>query len=220
MSKVKFYLDTHDPIAKRSYDYRYPVGAIRDNSRRSKFNDKLKDYPGSVLDLGCAGGGFVKDCVDEGRIAIGLEGTDFNKRESSFEWATIPDNLFTCDLTKPFALHIGDKTPFKFNIITAWEFFEHIEKKDLAQLFFNVRNHLASEGLVFASIDAHHYPHKKYKGVDLHRTVEAGSWWSEQFSSYGFVEEPDIRGHFVGRFLREGKPHDPLHYTFVFRKYG
>lgn len=212
---TKFFLETKHPIAKDSLDYLYPVGAIRDNSRRPKFNEKLRKYPGSVLDLGCAGGAFVKDCVDEGRIAIGLEGSDFNKSQKKFEWATIPDNLFTCDLTKPFIIHTGDKKPYQFDIITAWEFFEHIEKKDLPQLFTNIRNHLVNGGLVFASISHDRQLHEKYNGIDLHRTVEARSWWVEQFRLNGFIEDQEIAGHFAGRWVRDGRLSD----KFVFKKH-
>ncbi|GEM_PF-1969692 len=214
--RIRFFLDTDFPIAKDSLDYLYPLGAIRDNSRRQKFNDKLKKYPGSVLDLGCAGGGFVKDCIDEGRIAVGLEGTDFNKKSKRFEWATIPEYLFTCDISKPFVLHLGDGKPFQFDIVTAWEFFEHIEKKDLPQVFTNIKKHLVNGGLVFCSIANNHYPHDEHKEIDLHRTIEDKDWWRKQFEVNGFIEEPEIAGHFAGRWLRDGRASN----KFVFRKNG
>lgn len=211
--RVQFFLETNFPTAKNSYDYLYPVGAIRDNSRSLKFNHKLRNYPGSVLDLGCAGGGFIKDCVNEGRVAIGLEGTDFNKKEKKFEWATIPDNLFTCDITKPFTLHTGNKTPYQFNIITAWEFMEHIEKKDLHQIFVNIRNHLVNDGLVITSIDNHHYPHDKFKEIDLHRTVEERDWWLQEFRVNGFIEDNLVEDHFARDWVRRGSG-----FNLVFRK--
>lgn len=218
MANIKFYLETDFPLAKDSLDYQYPEGAIQDNSKRPKFNEGLKRYPGSVLDLGCAGGGFIKDCIDEGRIAVGLEGTDFNKNGQKFEWATIPDNLFTCDLTKPFVLHTGDRKCFQFNIVTAWEFFEHIEKPDIAQLILNIKNHLTDGGLLICSIDGNHYPLRHHREIDLHRTVESKDWWLGVLETSGFKEDMEIAGHFAGRWLRESR--SPKNYRMVLRKNG
>ncbi len=216
MEKVRFYLETDYPLALDSLDYQYPEGAIQDNSRRQKFNNKLKIFPGSVLDLGCAGGGFVKDCIDEGRIAVGLEGTDFNKKEGKFEWITIPDNLFTCDLTKPFILYTEDIKPYEFNIVTAWEFFEHIEKEDIPQVLLNIYHHLIKFGIIICSIDANPYPHKIHREIDLHRTVETRERWSEQFKKFNFVEDPIIQRHFERNWLRQSNSKN--NYKFVFRK--
>lgn len=213
MQKIKFNLDTNFPVALDSLDHIYPLGAKRDNSRRKEFNDKLKNYPGSVLDLGCAGGAFVKDCLDEGRIAVGLEGSDYDIKHKAFEWVTIPSNLFTCDVTKPFTLSVTDTIPYQFDIITAWEFFEHIEKKDLDQLFTNIKNHLIANGIVIATIANNHYPHDDFKEIDLHRTVEKKDWWIDQFRSHGFVEDLVAKEHFAGNWLRK----DPG-YKLVFRK--
>lgn len=62
-----------------------PFGMWRDNSRPRRFNKKLyelfgMDSPLWVLDLGCSGGGFVKDCLDDGCLAVGIEGSDYFKK--------------------------------------------------------------------------------------------------------------------------------------------
>lgn len=214
MEDIKFFLETNYPLAKDSYDYIYPQGAAVDNNRRPEFNQELKNFPGSVLDLGCAGGGFIKDCVDEGRIAIGLEGSDYCKKFNKYEWATIPDNLFTCDITKPFILHIGNIKPYKFNIVTMWEVFEHIEKKDIDQVFENIRNHLSDSGIFLCTITRGHSPHDFYREVDLHRTREKREWWLKQFIHNGFIEDEQVEEKFAGKWMRESRSN----YKLAFRK--
>ncbi len=130
----KFILYTNRPVAVDSPDHLFPYGVKQDNSRNPLFNKKLYALLGRkplhILDFGCAGGGFVKDCLDDGHIAIGLEGSDYCKRTGRAEWSTIPDHLFTCDITAPFFLKavndLGEETDVKFDVITAWEFMEHI----------------------------------------------------------------------------------------------
>jgi len=59
-----------------------------------------------ILDMGCSGGGFVRNCLDDGCLAIGLEGSDYSKRHRRAEWRVIPEYLFTCDVTASLKLLI------------------------------------------------------------------------------------------------------------------
>src|SRR4051812_40605701 len=97
---------TSKPIAYDSPDHITPVGSARDNHLNHEFNRKLYQvFPIDrvrVLDLGCAGGGFVKSILAAGGFAIGIEGSDYSKVRKRAEWATIPDSLFTADMTEPF----------------------------------------------------------------------------------------------------------------------
>lgn len=75
---------THE-VACESPDRLIPFGTWRDNSRHRRFNKKLCelfgiDSPLWVLDLSCSGGGFVKDCLDDGCMAVGIEGSDYFKK--------------------------------------------------------------------------------------------------------------------------------------------
>src|SRR5215468_10939781 len=78
-------------VAFESPDHLFPTGTRRDNSRNWRFNVKLYQLLGrrmprigprgawvywpniqlKILDLGCSGGGFVKDCLDDGYFAVG-----------------------------------------------------------------------------------------------------------------------------------------------------
>lgn len=60
MDKIKFYLETNNRVVLTSFDFLFPSGAIRDNFKNHNFNQKLYRFKGAILDLGCAGGGFVK----------------------------------------------------------------------------------------------------------------------------------------------------------------
>ena len=95
-------LVTEQPVAYDSLDHIDPVGTIRDNTRHYGFYNKCRSIYGkslSFLDLGCAGGGLVFDFALNGHVAIGLEGSDISKILARTNWRTIPDNLFTCDIT-------------------------------------------------------------------------------------------------------------------------
>jgi 2-polyprenyl-3-methyl-5-hydroxy-6-metoxy-1,4-benzoquinol methylase len=200
---MKFYLDTDHPIAYSSLDQVYPWGTMHDNTVNLKFNRKVYDlYPGktiSILDLGCAGGGMVKSFADDGHIAIGLEGSDFNLKRKRAEWKSIPDNLFTCDVSKPFILHNGDRIPYEFDIITAWEFLEHIYEHDLPVLVMNINNHLKPDGLfIGTTTESDPAPH----GVHHHVTRRDLEWWTERFNINELFRDNRLEQYFDGSWVR------------------
>lgn len=200
-------LKTDYPIAWDSYDHTHPVGTKDDNYKSGNFNTKLhRLLPGviSVLDLGCAGGGFVESLIEDGCIAVGLEGSDYSLKIKRAAWATIPDNLFTCDISKPFILHTGDGKPYKFDVVTLWEVIEHIETYDLPQLFENMRNHMRS-GALFIMTTPRTFNRYPRSGVDHHRTRKPAEWWDETITAGGFERQPQFEDHFGRFWLRDGK---------------
>jgi 2-polyprenyl-3-methyl-5-hydroxy-6-metoxy-1,4-benzoquinol methylase len=125
-------------VATASPDHIVPGGTKHDNSRNPRCNAKLYDLLGGrqdlrILDLGCAGGGFVRECIDDGHLAVELEGSDLSKRQRRAEWRAIPEYLFTCDITAPFAMAgvFEDATkPLRFDAVTSWKLLEHIAEAD------------------------------------------------------------------------------------------
>ena len=115
-------------VAVKSPDHLMPWGTKRDNSMNRRFNDKLyalflRAEQLKILDMGCSGGGFVRSCLDDGCLAVGLEGSDFSKRYRRAEWRTIPEYLFTCDVTGTFEILMeteGDLRPLQFDVVTCW----------------------------------------------------------------------------------------------------
>lgn len=208
-------------VAITSPDYLMPWGTRRDNSRNKRFNEKLyrlfADRGGvlKVLDLGCSGGGFVKDCLDDGCLSVGLEGSDFSKKHRRAEWATIPEYLFTCDVTADFVItaEFGDgRRTLQFDVVTSWELIEHIAEQDLAQLATNVRRHLSPSGIWVMSISPNE---EVIAGIRLHQTVKPKEWWINKWSQLGFAHLERYVDYFNTQFVRGPKYDAPGSFHLV-----
>jgi glycosyltransferase involved in cell wall biosynthesis/SAM-dependent methyltransferase len=204
----KYVLHCSKAVAIDSADHLAPRGTANDNSRNPLFNRKIEallNKPSlSVLDIGCAGGGFVKDLLDGGHDAVGLEGSDYSKKLRRAEWATIPDHLFTCDVTRDFSLtatdpSAGQESPASFDVITGWEFMEHIRSEDIAAVVENIRKHLAPGGLVIFSIAD--FPDEA-NGVSYHQTVRPRDWWETTFRSLGLQNQTQLAEYFDPDWVR------------------
>ena len=203
-------------LAFGSPDHIMPWGTRHDSFTNPRFNKKLwRLYPPTkvvnLLDLGCAGGEFVRSCIDDGHSAIGLEGSDWSKRHRRAAWALIEDALFTCDITRPFLL-CQDGQPLKFDVITAWEVAEHIKEEDLQGLAHNVHTHLALGGLWILSITNHE---DVVGGVRLHQTVQPKSWWRHELESLGFQSVDPFVRYFAGQFVRGAKMENEVSFHLV-----
>ena len=186
-------LKTDFPVAYESLDHLNPFGTIQDNTRSYPFFEKCRKLFGdkmSFLDLGCSGGGLVFDFALNGCLAIGLEGSDWSKKMKRANWRTIPENLFTCDISKPFDL-VDSKTQMvhSFDVISCWEVMEHIPESSLEILLCNVKKHLRRDGVFVGSIS-------KDTSDPLHVTVHDNSWWIDKFQSSGFVIDIGYSGEF------------------------
>ncbi|MDR3515256.1 MAG: methyltransferase domain-containing protein [Azospirillaceae bacterium] len=180
------------PVATTSRDHLYPTGTIQDNTRHPRFFQACERHFGRrlrYLDLGCSGGGLVFDARLRGHLGIGIEGSDASFQAQRAEWRTIPEALFTGDITQPFG--VFDKATgvaLDFDVISAWEVLEHLEEGDLPQLFANVLAHLAPSGLFVGSVSM--VPEILSNGVDLHRTIRPREWWQAVFGASGFTAAP------------------------------
>ena len=205
-SVPKFIVETSKPVAYESKDHTNPRGTSSDNSRNPLFNRKMAAlYPDRslrILDLGCAGGAFVKDCFDAGHIPIGLEGSDHNLKTKRAEWARIPEHLFTADIVEPFSIHEHDydsKRLFQANIVTAWELMEHLKEADIPRLAANVMKHLAPGGIWIMSVAD--YP-DIHEGINYHQTVQKKEWWIKRLLDCGFRHQPTIADFFRYDWIR------------------
>lgn len=208
---TNFQLITNHPVAQSSIDHLFPHGTMQDDSRSPAFNSKLaelmawihgSEYKPRLLDIGCAGGGMVEDFYDMGWDAIGIEGSDYSKNLARASWGTIPDRLFTCDATKEFAIIAVEGIPDgdhvvpleHFDVITAWEFLEHIALgKDLDTLAMNIISHLRPGGLFICSVANYSYMHE---GQQYHPTVRPFDWWWGCMEAYGFVRQTEMEDNF------------------------
>jgi SAM-dependent methyltransferase len=215
----KITIESSKPVAYDSPDHLQPHGTARDNTTNRRFNGKLLRYipPDKLrlLDIGCAGGGLVKSILDHGGCAVGIEGSDYSRKNNRAEWATIPGHLFTADATEPFALFEespgGGRHPLLFNAITAWEFFEHIAEPQIAGVVENIRRHLAPGGVVLASIAT--FP-QVIRGTVLHQTVQEKPWWVAKFAQLGLEQRPDVERYFHFDWLRGSPDWDPSFWSF------
>lgn len=202
---------TNKPIAYDSPDHIMPYGVKYNNSSNKNFNNKLyKLFDNQKLlitDWGCAGGAFIKDCIDDGHFAIGLEGSDYRKNNNLPEWNSIPNNLFTCDISSKFEIQ-NNNNLLKFDVITLWEVMEHILEKDLHQLLLNIKNHLKKNGLVIMSINVASEAHKaQMHSNDFgpgkhHQNIQSIEWWDNKFKEYGFELNEKLKQYFKPDWIR------------------
>jgi SAM-dependent methyltransferase len=187
-------LETDHPIAVSPYDDEFPRDGTNNNSIKPRFNRTLYELfsgtkPLRVLDIGCSGGGFVRSLLDDGHFAVGLDGSDYSLLNHTGEWPTIPEHLFTCDVTKPFRLtDRSTNRPLQFDAITAWEVMEHILEEEHLCVFKNLDRHLAPGGLLLFSIAT--FVDWGHRSTAMRRvTVKPFSWWEDRFNRLGFLVE-------------------------------
>jgi cyclopropane fatty-acyl-phospholipid synthase-like methyltransferase len=182
-------VETDYPVATDSVDHIHPRGTKQDNTHCPKFIDLLtKDHKPRYMDLGCAGGGLVKEFHDVGCVAVGVEGSDYGRNSRFGEWATIPENLFTADLTKSFQV-FQDNKPLLFDVITAWEVLEHIPEACVPQMLENIRKHLSPTAFFMGSISR---GTDTYEGVEYHCTVQQPDWWEIRFEQAGLIFDQEM----------------------------
>jgi len=206
-----FYIETDFNVASESNDYKYPYGSKNDNTKNKDFNNTFYkvarilgfEKPYMILDLGCAGGGMVLTFIHDKHYALGLEGSDYCEKNRKFEWGIIPNNLFTCDITKPFSItQLSCHTDYdvKFDMITAWEVLEHIKENDLPQLFKNIYNNLKETGFFICTVT---HSLDEHNGIVYHQTIKPMNWWVDKFEKHGFNRKPAIERIFNGHWFRK-----------------
>lgn len=196
---------TKHPHPFTSPDYTDPAGSIEDNSSFTYFIHEIdhafNGLPYHLLDLGCAGGQFVVDIYNKGApwLAIGIEGGNVLGMTEDFEprhhetgilhrprgaenWKLYKDKcLFSADVSKPFDVLDGSGNLIKFNMVTAWEFFEHPLPEEVPGIMENIVKHMHPGSVFMGTINA------CLEGVvGHHRCAKSREWWDNMFISYGF----------------------------------
>lgn len=183
---------TDHPIALDSHDHLYPRGTKNDNTRHPRFPlacERVFGRKVTHVDLGCAGGGLVWDFLLAGHLSVGVEGSDYSLLNQRAEWAVLPTHLFTADITHPFHSVDADGSALRFDVVTAWEVFEHIPQESIQGFLSNIRENLADGGLLVASI-ATFDSEDPETGARWHATVRPREEWLQLLQDEGFkVEE-------------------------------
>jgi len=203
---------TDFPVATDSPDHITPWGTARDNSSNLRFNHKLlmlyqflNRFP-KVLDLGCSGGGFVKTCLNEGCMAVGLEGSDHSKIHNRAEWPLLADKyLFTTDISKDFQVTLNN-SPLLFDVITLWEVMEHLPEERLPTICNNISKHLEEHGLAIMSVSSNE---EEINGTKLHLTVQEKEKWLDVFRENKLYNLAQYESFFNTQYIRGPKQNAP-----------
>lgn len=181
-------LETSHPIAFMSNDHLVPDSTSEGVTRPTAFVTHCIDVLGSdirCLDLGVGAAGLVFEYVVNGLVAIGIDGSDYCRKNRIGYWPVLPNNLYTCDITHPFIFRSPDGDRVTFNLITMWEVLEHILESDLSILLNNVKEHLGGNGYFVGSISLVEY--FDISGAAYHVTLKPKLWWSEKFRENGMM---------------------------------
>ena len=183
------HLETCHPIAIGSNDHLSPDSTTEGVARPTLFVQDCLRVLGSEmksLDLGTGGAGLVYEFAMNQVLAVGIDGSDFCRVNKIGYWPLLPNNLFTCDITKRFRfLSRESETPLTFELITSWEVLEHIAEEDLPGLFENIGAHIGKGGYFIGSISRVEYLDKA--GVPYHVTLQTREWWKRKFSESNLI---------------------------------
>jgi len=194
------------PIAFDSPDHLEPRGTRNDNTRHPRFVRRAEEIFPVIrhMDIGCAGGGLVWDFSLAGHISIGVEGSDYSFLQRRAEWRVIPDRLFTADICFPFEARTESGDRMLFNLVTAWELFEHIPTALVDAAIRNIAANMTSDGVLACSI-ATFVDWDPVSGAVFHQTVKPKEWWLEQFARHDLLPADGLFDH--GDFVRgSGNP--------------
>ena len=183
------HLHTLYPIAIESNDHLSPDSTTEGVSRPTLFVQDCIRVLGlqmKCLDLGTGGAGLVYEFAMNQVLAVGIDGSDFCRVNKIGYWPLLPNNLFTCDITRHFRfLSRESGTPSTFELITSWEVLEHIAEDDLPGLFENIAAHIGKDGYFIGSISQLEY--RDTAGIPYHVTLQSKKWWKQKFAESNLV---------------------------------
>ncbi|KXU90932.1 hypothetical protein CI15_03235 [Paraburkholderia monticola] len=180
-------LKTDFPIAYGSNDHLSPDSTMEGVSRPTLFVQNCIAALGKdmrALDLGTGAAGIVYEFAMNGVLAVGIDGSDFCRRNKIGYWPLLDNNLFTCDITREFDFVSRDTNAVsQFDLVTMWEVLEHIGEEGFPSLFANIRKHLRDDGFFIGSVSFVEY--NDPAGNPYHVTLKPWEWWEEKFREFG-----------------------------------
>lgn len=190
-----------------SLDYTYSLeNVIKDTPpnkhRNLKFNEKINklipNKPLFILDLGCSGGSFISDCINDGHLALGFEGFHIYKKYGILDWHKYQNNFHLLDITKPWEILYNGK-PIQLDLITSWEFMEHLNEIEVKFVIDKISQYLKPNGYTIHSISTD-------PNESCHLTIQKKEWWVNEFKKRKIIEREDLYNEFNGTYIRLDVP--------------
>ena len=146
-----------------------------------------------ILELGSGDGNFINDCVEDAKNAVGLDGFWILDKFKPGRWALLPNNLFSCDVCRLFTM-LFCGVAVKFDLITSFEFMEHLFEEDVDGTIMNIADHLKDTGYYICSIST--------RNCDGHFCIRDREWWLAKFEKYNLIETQEFYSKFDNKYLR------------------
>jgi SAM-dependent methyltransferase len=167
----------------------------------------------SILDIGCGPGSFLEPFIEDGNIVLGLDGFYVNRKFGVGPWGRFPNNFFNCDIAKPFKACYdeygrinSDNLVYEFDIISTFEFMEHLYYEQLDQVFNNMYKHLKNGGIIVAGIS--------FNQQGGHFIIENRQWWIDKFKEFGLINSKSLENIMNNNYQK----YYPTSHYLCFRK--
>jgi 2-polyprenyl-3-methyl-5-hydroxy-6-metoxy-1,4-benzoquinol methylase len=153
-----------------------------------------------LLDIGCSYGDFVRKAVQKGWDAYGV---DISANAVQRSHPDVRERIICADIVCP---NESLKTQAPFDVITSWDFWEHIYESDLDQLIDGLFKLLRPGGVMFNIICTSARNERDFvlkKGGAFtkensgllcsgHITIHRWNWWVNKFLEHGYVVDYNL----------------------------
>lgn len=177
------------------YTEEFVLNNMRDY-RNHRFNDKVYQLLNKNLfymDIGTGWGGVVEDFINDGHMAVGIDGFYVYEKYLPYLWEKyLNTNFFLTNAAKPFHILWNDERVY-FDVITSFEFQEHLFENDQDIYIKNVYNNLKKDGYYICGIS--------YSEQGGHVTVRDRAWWIKKFNEHKFNECSELYEYFGNDFV-------------------
>lgn len=172
-----------------SYDERYyQERIVRSKKHIIRFIIFLKGNKGNIkwLDIGCGLGHLVRDAIEEGIDAFGIDMSKY-----AVENAVVKDRVLRGSMEEiPFGVEF-------FDVISAIDVVEHIDPKNVEKALFETFRVLKPHGLLILTTP-NPYHHGDWVYDLTHVCVRPPNFWKEVLERVGF----EVRMAYVPVFLK------------------
>jgi len=160
-------------------EYRLYVEFIKVIKKSFPYNHKFK-----ILDIGCGSGVFIKFCLQNNYEAIGIE---IDNRLKKIIEKDIISNIIFEDVNN------ADLNEQKFDVITFWDSFEHIE--NAFEMLNNLKKYMTEKTIIYIRVNNNHdiYNYLSYALYKLYPT-KGSEFFKGCFGFPGHVYNFSVKG--------------------------